>query len=112
MGSTHRLCLFCGQPPKNQNLEHPLPMWLLEYTGDPSRVVQHSMDWKTGKPISFSFSSLRFPACEACNSAYGELEGEVKPVVLKTVAREALAPSEIVTLLDWLDKVRIGLWLG
>lgn len=107
-----RVCIFCGKPPEDQDLEHPLPMWLLRLTGDPNRVVQHGVSWETGKPFTFSFDSLKFPACSACNRRYSHLEHETKAVVEAICAYVPVPPLGYLYLLDWLDKVRIGLWLG
>ncbi len=110
--SSPRICIFCGQQPENKNLEHPLPRWLLSLTGDPDRVVRHGYRWTTGKVFEFSFDSLKFPSCKACNTSYSTFESAVKPIVEAICQKGAVAPSDYVLLLDWLDKVRIGLWLG
>lgn len=81
-------------------------------TGDPSRVVRHGFNWKTGEVIEFAFNSLKFPSCKACNTDYSPLEAAAKPVIEALIRKEAVSPSNYVLLLDWLDKVRIGLWLG
>jgi hypothetical protein len=107
-----RICLFCGKPPENKNNEHPLPRWLLELTGDPARVVSHGYNWRSGKQFEFSFDSFRFPSCESCNGRYSEYEGNAKRVVVAICQKRAASPEDYVLLLDWLDKVRIGLWLG
>ncbi|MBZ7921465.1 hypothetical protein LAC81_06645 [Ensifer adhaerens] len=106
-----RQCVFCGQPPANKNREHIVPKWLLELTGDPSRVVTMAIDPQSGKPIRFSWSALVMPACEACNLEYSALEAAVKPIVLALLDRQPITSSEAFVLLDWLDKVRICLWL-
>lgn len=107
-----RICIFCGEPPEEKNREHPLPQWLLALTGDPKRVVTHAFDRKTGKPIRYAFDSFAFPSCAACNGQWSEVEGEAKRIVQALCRKEAVAPVDYVLLLDWLDKVRVGLWLG
>ncbi|NTF52701.1 hypothetical protein G6K93_30790 [Agrobacterium rhizogenes] len=107
-----RQCVFCGQPPTNKNREHILPRWLLELTGDPSRVVTMAIDPQTGDPIKFSWSALVMPACEACNLEYSKLEEAVKPIVLALLDRKPMTSRQAFVLLDWLDKVRICLWLN
>jgi hypothetical protein len=107
-----RICIFCGQAPENKNKEHPLPQWLLAMTGDPNRVVRHGVRWSDGKPFEFSFDSLAFPACERCNDRFSAFEGHAKTVMESLCRKEAISPDNYVFLLDWLDKVRIGLWLG
>ncbi|MEJ1962934.1 MAG: hypothetical protein WDO56_15855 [Gammaproteobacteria bacterium] len=107
-----RICIFCGAPPEDKNKEHPLSRWLLEMTGDPNRVVKHGYRWSDGKVFEFSFDSLVFPACEKCNSSYSGFESHAKTVVESIVKKEPVSAADYVHLLDWLDKVRIGLWLG
>jgi hypothetical protein len=107
-----RICIFCGESPENKNKEHPLPQWLLALTGDPKRVVRHGCRWSDGKFFEFSFDSLVFPACASCNTNYSGFEGYAKSIVEKICRKEPASPAEYVHLLDWFDKVRIGLWLG
>lgn len=111
-GRLSRICIFCGEPPEDKNREHPLPQWLLALTGDPKRVVTHGFDRKTGNPIRYAFDSLAFPSCAACNDQWSGVEGEAKRIVQAICRKEAVAPDDYVLLLDWLDKVRVGLWLG
>jgi hypothetical protein len=107
-----RVCIFCGQRPENKNKEHVLPRWLLELTGNPNRTVKIGFDWSTGKELSFSFDSLVFPSCKTCNDKYSKVEVEAKDIIHKIFQCEYLSTKDINTLLDWLDKVRIGLWIG
>ena len=58
------------------------------------------------------YKSFTFPACETCNEDASVLEASTKPIVLKLLSREPVTQDEFCTLLDWFDKVRIGLWLG
>lgn len=81
-------------------------------TGDPNRVVRHGVRWSDGKPFEFSFDSLVFPACTRCNDRFAAFEEHAKTVVEALCRKEAISPNNYVFLLDWLDKVRIGLWLG
>lgn len=112
MGAKRRYCVFCGQPATNKNREHILPKWLLEFTGDPSRVVTMSFDPESGEPIKFAWSALVMPACEACNLKYSALEEAVKPILLALLRRRPITSRQAFALLDWLDKVRICLWLN
>lgn len=49
--------------------------------------------------------------CEACNSERAGLEADAKRAFFALKSGHALVDSEIRSLLDWLDKVRVGLWL-
>ncbi len=112
MGITEKFCIFCGEEPENKNKEHVLPQWLIELTGDPKRVVNFGRNPVTGDIPRFDWSSLVFPSCKRCNDRYSSLENNVKGLVIKLVAREPIRATEYVHVFDWLDKVRIGLWLG
>ena len=106
-----RFCIFCGKEPENKNREHVLPQWLIGLTGDPNRVVNFGFDYEKGKVLRYSWSSFVAPSCEKCNSDYSSQEGMVKPLIEGLIARRPLKASDYLVLLDWLDKVRVGLWL-
>lgn len=112
--ASKKTCVFCGNPPNNKNKEHVLPQWLLRMTGDPGRKVYLGRDWS--KPHlpkrEYSFDNFTFPACESCNTHYSDLEGKAKDVVTKLLERLPVAAADMIHLLDWLDKVRVGLWIG
>jgi hypothetical protein len=109
-----RFCVFCGEKPKGKNREHIIPLWLLEMTGNPARPAVLGFNWR--RPESglrrFGFSSFTFPACEVCNGEFSDLEGRAKQVVTAMLTDEPVGVAGIESLLDWLDKVRVGLWLG
>jgi hypothetical protein len=109
-----KFCVFCGGPPQDKNKEHVIPLWLIEMTGKPDRVANFGIDFNK-EPISprkFAFNSLVFPACSACNERFGELETRIKPIVERLLAHRPVGSYDFMLLLDWLDKVRVGLWLG
>ena len=107
-------CIFCGNKPTDKNKEHVIPKWLISLTGDPKR------DWylgiKTNEPTRperrFSADQFQFPACESCNTRYSDLEGRAKGYVERLLGKANLLASEWDDLLDWFDKIRIGLWIG
>jgi hypothetical protein len=109
------LCIFCGTDVRKsgRSKEHILPMWLLKATGDPHRKIRIEFDPDGGADVIRPASTFHFPACEECNWSYGTtLETQAK-LAMETLFRGgALRVSQCYRLLDWLDKVRIGLWLG
>ena len=107
-----QFCIFCGQKPREKTKEHVLPRWLLELTGDPGRVVTLGINYSTQKELRYSWAKFTFPACDACNAKYSVLEGKAKPIVERLLRREQCSAGDFYVLLDWLDKVRVGLWLG
>lgn len=107
-----KFCIFCGQTPKEKTKEHVLPQWLIEVTGNPKRVVKFGYNIVTGQQPKFDWASFVFPACNECNSRYSDLENCVKAVTERLLNDSHIKVSECLVLLDWLDKLRIGLWLG
>lgn len=103
-----KFCVFCGNPPTDKNMEHVVPQWLIKMTGDEKRLC----NLKTILPRDIPFIQFKFPACEACNSKYSDMEGSVKNIIVKILDGQSVNASEINLLMDWMDKVRIGLWLG
>lgn len=112
--STTRFCVFCGARPRSQTREHVIPQWLIKLTGDPNRKIYLGRSWNlpTLAPRNFSFSSLTFPACDECNTRFAELEVRAQIALKKILAHDGLALTDWDLFLDWLDKVRVGLWLG
>jgi hypothetical protein len=116
--NTKKLCVFCGNLPNGKTKEHVLPRWLIEFTGDPNRTVTLGWDLphfiKTGelKERKFALSAFQFPACDACNSAFSKMESTAKLAMHKLFDGDSLDNGELTTLLDWFDKVRMGLWLA
>lgn len=109
-----KFCIFCGNKPDSKSKEHIIPKWLLKFTGDPNREVYLGRNWldpKLSKRV-FRWSSYTFPACTSCNTEFSQLEEAAKKVVENLVELKPLTPSQFEILLDWLDKVRIGLWFA
>ncbi len=88
-------------------------MWLLRATGDPNRRIKIETDPVTGEDVFRPASTFHFPACQPCDQLYGKtLEARAKKAIEALVAGKSLEVSQCYWLLDWLDKVRVGLWLG
>src|SRR5436189_6336335 len=107
-----KFCIFCGGPPNDKTKEHVLPQWLIELTGPRKRVVNFGVNLLTGQQPRFDWTSFVFPACDACNQRYARLEVTAKKIVEKLLEGIPVSGNEYIEFLDWLDKVRIGLWLG
>ena len=122
-----KVCVFCGKKIEvgKKTKEHVLPKWLIEMTGRPKRngfwgydynKVMHAKSKEelgSIEPIVFPFEQFTFPACKSCNQRYGiDLETKAKDIVEKVAKQIPLSYQEIEELLDWFDKVRIGIWLG
>lgn len=114
MENPAKLCVFCGLKVVSKTKEHVIPKWLIKMTGDPKRNVnfQVFLPHNQGRTRNFSFDNFQFPACDSCNNDFAELEGQAKSVVEKLLSRSGISGVEWTTLLDWFDKVRIGIWLG
>ena len=119
MRSRSRLCIFCGRTPHDRNNEHIIPQWLIDLTGAPSREISLGplysnflLGPKDDIFRSFSFNSFKFPSCSKCNSDFGRLEARASKSITKLLNNKALSSWDFEIILDWFDKVRIGLWLG
>jgi len=107
-----KFCVFCGSKPVSKTMEHIIPKWLLEYTGDPNRKVRFGVNWETGKLMEYSFNDFMFPACRSCNITFSTLESQTKNIITDILDERSLGPISLATLFSWFDKVRIGLWLA
>jgi hypothetical protein len=109
-----RTCVFCGKAPTSKNKEHVIPQWLIALTGDPGRAVPLGLkkDPTGFEQRKFAFSAFTFPACGTCNDEFSHLESRVKTIVEGLLNAHTILGAAVPDLLDWLDKVRVGLWLG
>ena len=110
-----KLCIFCGKKPKKKTKEHVVPKWLINLTGDPRRDAMFGFTKNRDKKIEgrkFSFNQFTFPACATCNNKYSELENNAKTILNKIMSNELIITEDLSLFLDWLDKVRVGIWLG
>lgn len=108
-------CVFCGCPVRKaeRTMEHILPKWLLSFTGPPNRPFRFWADPVSGKENSRPAVTFKFPACHTCNQRYGErLEAQASKIIRAISDGRSITIGNAYRLLDWLDKVRIGLWLG
>ncbi len=110
-----KVCIFCGEKPQLKNNEHIIPMWLIEITGNPKRIAHFGYNQylsEMRKARTFSFNAFKFPSCETCNQKYSYLEMTVKSIMNRILADDSISSKDFSILLDWFDKVRVGLWLG
>lgn len=106
-----KFCVFCGKKPSQKTKEHIIPKWLIQYTGNLGRNINLGFDFEKKELRSYSFGRLTLPACHECNNKFSELEAKVKGILENIVGHDLLCYDDITILLDWFDKVRIGLWL-
>ncbi len=109
-----KFCIFCGQHPTEKNKEHVISSWLIELTGTPNRTARFFVTSKDKvlEPREYAFDQFTFPACSMCNNGFHQLESRAAQVMRSLLGRKPLSSFDFSVLLDWLDKVRIGLWLG
>lgn len=109
-----KFCVFCGNPPSAKNKEHIIPKWLIEITN--SKEINAGYDFTSEKEPGeriMNALSFTFPACTSCNTKMKKLEDQAAPVIIKLLNFETyLSETETINLLDWFDKIRIGLWLA
>lgn len=108
-----KFCVFCGNKPENKSNEHIFPLWLLELTGNPSRLAKHGYTKRSNPSIrKYAFDEFKFPACKECNEKYSDLENDTKNIVKRILDNDSVSCSDFSTFLDWFDKIRVGIWLG
>ncbi len=109
-----KFCVFCGATPRGKNKEHIIPKWLIELTGNPNRQAFFGFDVRSDTPRlrKYAFDAFSFPACSECNAKFSQLEGAAKRVIVSMLEEKAINDLDVSCLLNWLDKVRVGLWLG
>jgi len=115
-----KFCIFCGKKPDKKTKEHLIPKWLIDFTGDHNRTISVgpiispsvTNENKLGFFKNISFNEFVFPACLKCNQRFGEFESRIKPILTNLISFQQLTSYDINLLLDWFDKIRIGLWLG
>ncbi len=81
-------------------------------TGDENRKVIMHYDKKTETRHIQRASIFVFPACTDCNTAYSKLEKGAKHFVESLFSCSEVKEDEFSLFFDWLDKVRVGLWLA
>ena len=111
----NKVCVFCGKKPENKTVEHIIPKWLIEMTGDLNRNMRiyPVLNKKTGEleEKHLSFNGFVLPACKKCNEEFGIKEGEIKIIVEKILNDEMVSQMQVNLFLEWMDKIRVGLWL-
>ena len=112
--SMEKICVFCGERPQSKSNEHVLPKWLIKLTGDPRRKANFGFDIEGGdfKTRTFSFDAFKFPACIDCNERFSHVESQAKTIIEKMLDSNPITRNDLSLLLDWFDKVRVGIWLG
>jgi hypothetical protein len=105
-----RSCLFCGKEFRGQkkNREHIISDWLVDEADLRKRTMTVNIGART---LEVAMQRIVADSCEDCNSSLSGLEGRTKTAVLKIKNGLCLLENDGQTLLDWLDKVRTGLWL-
>jgi len=105
-------CIFCGEPPQQKNKEHILPKWLLKLTGFDQKEASIGSDFVTGKEFIFNILNFTMPACTKCNTNFAKTEAVVKPAMEKLLIDDFIDLAELTLLLDWFDKIRLGLQIA
>lgn len=108
-----KFCIFCGNRPINKNNEHLFPKWLIKLTNSKNIVVDYKFNFRSSsiEPIEYNINSFVFPSCTDCNSRYSHLESKVKPLIENILNGDTfLDHNDISILLDWFDKLKLGIW--
>lgn len=105
-----RRCIFCGRPFLGQviNFEHVIPEWLVEEADLSKRSAPVNL---FGRKFDAALNRIGAKVCKSCNDERASLEGAAKAAYVKVRDGVALTDADARTLLDWLDKIRVGMWL-
>lgn len=103
-------CVFCGDTFSGQkrNFEHIIPQWLVQEADLRQRDMQVELP---GVSRKVAMNRIGLKVCKTCNDEDGVLEAQARGAFAKIKDGENLHHDQIIILLDWLDKVRIGMWL-
>jgi hypothetical protein len=97
-----KFCLFCGERPEGKSKEHVLPRWLIELTGEPTRIANFgldlSQDVEAAARRQYAFSQFQFPACAVCNGSFSTLEDKAKKIISKILASERLVAQDTISV--------------
>jgi hypothetical protein len=111
-----KFCVFCGNKPSTKSKEHIIPQWLIKLTGEPNRQIHIGPMWDSSTNSlnikEFSFDQFQFPACDDCNESYSKFESTNKEIIVRLLDNGPLSADDFSSLLNWIDKIRIGLWLA
>ena len=109
-----KFCVFCGNENVGKNREHVIPMWLIKLTGNPKRAMYITPSKDSDPTImkEIPFDTFKFHSCLDCNNSYSAMEKNTKTIFSALLNDEPLSSNDFNDLLDWFDKVRIGLWGG
>jgi hypothetical protein len=91
-----------------------VPQWLIKKTGHLKRIFQWGQMTEDGLNINqkIPFDQFKFPSCITCNDKYSKLEAQAKIVFEKIELETPVSVEDLDKLLDWFDKIRIGIWLA
>jgi hypothetical protein len=106
-------CIFCGKKPASKTKEHVLPKWLITMTAGLKTQGNFGRSLLSPeKQFIFPFDKFTFPSCKECNQRGSILESKAKVIIEKLCANRPLSAADFHILLNWFDKLRIGLWQG
>lgn len=110
MTARAKRCIFCGKPFTGQKrtFEHIIPAWLVEEADLRKRDMFIQLP---GISRKIGMNRIGLKVCKTCNENDSSLEAEAKIAYLAIKAGDELTDDHVRCLLDWLDKVRVGLWL-
>lgn len=103
-------CYFCGQhfTGQQKDFEHIIPRWLVKIADLKKRTMPVMIN---GEIKNIPMKKIGGKACKECNSNYSNLEGKAKSSYDKIANNVIMTHEDIINLLDWFDKIRVGLWL-
>lgn len=109
MSSLSRRCVFCGGIAVRPSREHVIPRWLNALGGDMRRTARLTSGFfRSG--IAFPLDNLTCTACVRCNSQNSLVEDRASRIVKALLQTRTIKRVDMPLLLDWLDRLRLGVW--
>lgn len=107
-----RICVFCGAQSDSHTKEDVIPNWLKSLTGKKDRFVAQGGVFRRPSKKK-PFSRYWFSACLGCNKESNlSLEMPTRQTFIQLLNGTSITVEQGRKLLDWFDKVRVGVWVG
>jgi hypothetical protein len=103
-------CPFCGKPLSKgkKNFEHIIPKWLVKEADLLKRLMPIYIG---GRQKEVPMKDIGLQSCIECNQKFSDLESKARDAFMKLAHSSSIDSSDTELLLNWLDKIRVGMWL-
>ena len=112
--SPKQLCVFCGNEPQSKPKTRTSEMAIKADRNFKSNCSFRQSWSQTGamKQLSFRLSPLHFQHATHATLSSRPSSHRLKVVISDMLNLHEISSAQLIILLNWLDKIRVGLWLG